>query len=42
MDLEFIILGEESHTKTIIIWYHLYVDALKMIQMNLQNRNWLT
>ena len=35
MDLEIIILSEVSQTKTNIIWYHLYVDSKKMIQMNL-------
>ena len=35
MDLEMIILSEVSQTKTNIIWYHLYVEFKKMIQMNL-------
>ena len=35
MDLEIIILSEVSQTKTNIIWYHLYVDSKKKIQMNL-------
>ena len=35
MDLEIIILSEVSQTKTNIIWYHLYVESKKMIQMNL-------
>ena len=35
MDLEIIILNEVSHRKTNIIWYHLYVESKKMIQMNL-------
>ena len=35
MDLEIIILTEISQTKTNIIWYHLYVESKKMIQMNL-------
>ena len=44
MDLEITILSEVSQTKTNIIWYHLYVEYKKMIQMNLylQNRNRLT
>ena len=29
MDLEIIILNEVSHTKTGIIWYHLYVESKK-------------
>ena len=29
MDLEIIILSEESQTKTNIIWYHLYVESKK-------------
>ena len=35
MDLEIIILREVSQTKTNIIWYHLYRESKKMIQMNL-------
>ena len=35
MDLEIITLSEVSQTKTNIIWYHLYVEYKKMIQMNL-------
>ena len=35
MDLEIIILTEESQRKTNIIWYHLYVESKKVIQMNL-------
>ena len=34
MDLKIIILSEESHRKTNII-YHLYGEFFKMIQMNL-------
>ena len=34
-DLEIIILSEVSQTKTNIIWYHLYMESKKMIQMNL-------
>ena len=41
---ESILLMEISQTeKDTIIWYHLYVESKKMIQMNLlQNRNRLT
>ena len=42
MDLEILILSEVSQTKTNIIWYHLYVESKKRVQMNLstiQNRN---
>ena len=36
MDLEIIILSEVSQTRKInIIWYHLYVESKKMIQMDL-------
>ena len=35
MDLEIIILSEESQTKTYIIEYHLYVEPKKMIQNEL-------
>ena len=35
LDLQMIILSEVSQTKTNIIWYHLYVEFKKMIQMNL-------
>ena len=35
MDLEIVILSEVSQTKTNIIWYHLYVESKKMVQMNL-------
>ena len=35
MDLEIIILSEVSQTKTNIIWYQLYVEFKKMVQMNL-------
>ena len=35
MDLEIIILSEVSQTETNIIWYHLYVESEKMVQMNL-------
>ena len=35
MDLEIIIPNEVSQTKTNIIWYCLYVESKKMIQMNL-------
>ena len=35
MDLEIIQLSEVSQTKTNILWYHLYVESKKMIQMNL-------
>ena len=44
MDLEIIILNEVSQTKTNIIWYHLYAESKKEIQMNLpiRNRNGLT
>ena len=35
MDLEIIILSEVSQTKTNIMWYHLFVESWKMIQMNL-------
>ena len=35
MDLEIIILREVSQTKTNIIWYHLYVESKKIIQINL-------
>ena len=33
--LEIITLSEVSQRKTNIIWYHLYVESLKMIQINL-------
>ena len=35
MDLEIIILSEVRQRKTNIIWYGLYVESKKMIQMNL-------
>ena len=35
MDVEIIILSEVSQRKANIIWYHLYVESKKMIQMNL-------
>ena len=35
MDLEIAILSEVSQTKINIIWYHLYVESKKMVQMNL-------
>ena len=35
MDLEIIILSEANLRKTNIIWYHLYVESKKTIQMNL-------
>ena len=35
MDLEIIIPSEVNQTKTNIIFYHLYVESKKMIQMNL-------
>ena len=35
MDLEIFILSELNQTKTNIIWYHLYAESKKMIQMNL-------
>ena len=35
MDIEIIILSEVSQTKANIIWYHLYVESKKLIQMNL-------
>ena len=35
MDLEIIILSEVSQRETNFIWYHLYVESKKMIQMNL-------
>ena len=34
-DLEIIILSEVSQRNTDIMWYHLYVESKKMIQMNL-------
>ena len=34
MDLEIIILSDVSQTKTNIIWYFLYVESKKMLQMN--------
>ena len=45
MDLEIIIVSEGSQREreTNVIWYHLCVESLKMIQMNLfTNRNRLT
>ena len=35
MDLEIIILSEVSQTKTNIIWYHLYMESKKTMQINL-------
>ena len=35
MDLEIIILNKVRQRKTNIIWYHLYVESKKMIQMSL-------
>ena len=35
MDLEIIVLSEVRQRKTNIIWYHLYAESKKMIQMNL-------
>ena len=33
MDLEIIILCDISHRKTNIVWYHIYMEFLKIIQM---------
>ena len=41
MYLEIIILNEIRQRKT-NIWYHLYVESKKVIQMNLQNESRLT
>ena len=41
MDLEIVILSEVSQRKANIIWYHLYVESKKRLQVNLsivQNR----
>ena len=35
MDIEIIILSKISQRKTNIIWYHLYVESVNMVQMNL-------
>ena len=35
MDLEIITLSKVSQRKTNIIWYHLYVESKKVIQINL-------
>ena len=35
MDTEIVILSKTSQTKTNPIWYHLYVESKKMIQVNL-------
>ena len=35
MDLEIIILSKVSQRKTSIIWYHVYVESKKMMQMSL-------
>ena len=35
MDPEISILSEVSQPKTNIIWYHLYVESKKVIQINL-------
>ena len=35
MDLGIIILSEISQTKINIMWYHIYVESNKMIQVNL-------
>ena len=35
MDLEIVIQSEVSQRKTNIIYYHLYVESRKMVQMNL-------
>ena len=35
IDLEIIILSEVRQRKTNIIWYHLYVESKKIIQVNL-------
>ena len=35
MDLEIIILSEGSQRNKNIIWYHLYLESKKVIQMNL-------
>ena len=34
-DLEIIMLSEVSQAKANIMWYHLYVEPKKMVQMNL-------
>ena len=34
MDLEIITLCKVSQTKTNIIWYHLYVESFKKLQIN--------
>ena len=35
MDLETIKPSEVSQTKTNIIWYYLYVESKKIVQMNI-------
>ena len=42
MDLEIIILSELGQTKTNILWYQLYVESKKMMQIKLPNRKRLT
>ena len=39
IDLEIIILSEISQTKNNIIQHHLYVESLKMMQMNTTERD---
>ena len=38
LDLENIMLNEASQIKTNIIWYHLYVESEKIIQMNMYTK----
>ena len=35
MDLEILVLNEVGQRKTNIVWYRLYVESKKIIQMNL-------
>ena len=34
IDLETVILSVGRHRKTNIIWYHLYVESIRMVEMN--------
>ena len=42
MDVEITTLREESHTKTNIIWYQLYMESKINNTIYLQNKNRLT
>ena len=42
MNLEIIILSEVNQSKTNIIWYHLYVESIKQILRDIENKLMVT